>query len=30
VLPWDHLDAGLDRDWLWQDWQDSIASRGSG
>src|ERR1700730_16545382 len=18
VLPWDHLDAGLDRDWLWQ------------
>jgi radical SAM family uncharacterized protein len=25
VLPWDHLDAGLDRDWLWQDWQDSIA-----
>src|SRR6266702_1532281 len=30
VLPWDHLDAGLDRDWLWQDWQDSIASGGSG
>ena len=28
VLPWDHLDAGLDRDWLWQDWRDSIASRG--
>lgn len=25
VLPWDHLDAGLDRDWLWQDWQDSLA-----
>jgi radical SAM family uncharacterized protein len=25
VLPWDHLDAGLDRDWLWQDWRDSIA-----
>jgi len=24
VLPWDHLDAGLDHDWLWQDWQDSI------
>lgn len=23
VLPWDHLDAGLDRDWLWDDWQDS-------
>jgi radical SAM family uncharacterized protein len=25
VLPWDHLDAGLDRDWLWQDWQDAIT-----
>jgi radical SAM family uncharacterized protein len=25
VLPWDHLDAGLDRDWLWEDWQDSLA-----
>ncbi|MES0834470.1 TIGR03960 family B12-binding radical SAM protein [Nocardiopsis tropica] len=24
VLPWDHLDAGLDRSWLWQDWQDSL------
>ncbi len=24
VLPWDHLDSGLDRDWLWEDWQDSI------
>jgi radical SAM family uncharacterized protein len=24
VLPWDHLDAGLDREWLWQDWQDAI------
>jgi radical SAM superfamily enzyme YgiQ (UPF0313 family) len=24
VLPWDHLDAGLDRDWLWQDWQAAI------
>ena len=23
VLPWDHLDSGLDKDWLWQDWQDS-------
>ena len=29
VLPWDHLDAGLDRDWLWQDWQDSIAPGGA-
>ncbi|MGL4172841.1 MAG: TIGR03960 family B12-binding radical SAM protein [Actinomycetota bacterium] len=25
VLPWDHLDAGLDKDWLWQDWQDATA-----
>ena len=25
VLPWDHLDSGLDKDWLWQDWQDSVA-----
>ncbi|MBX6390516.1 MAG: TIGR03960 family B12-binding radical SAM protein [Frankia sp.] len=24
VLPWDHLDAGLDRDWLWSDWQDAL------
>ncbi|SHI53556.1 radical SAM family uncharacterized protein [Tessaracoccus bendigoensis DSM 12906] len=27
VLPWDHLDAGLDRDWLWEDWQDAIDER---
>jgi radical SAM family uncharacterized protein len=25
VLPWDHLDAGLDREWLWQDWQDALS-----
>jgi radical SAM superfamily enzyme YgiQ (UPF0313 family) len=25
VLPWDHLDSGLDKDWLWQDWQDSMS-----
>ncbi len=24
VLPWDHLDAGLDRSWLWADWQESL------
>ncbi|GGP17755.1 B12-binding domain-containing radical SAM protein [Nonomuraea glycinis] len=24
VLPWDHLDAGLDREWLWQDWQEAV------
>ena len=29
VLPWDHLDAGLDRDWLWQDWQDSVDPSGA-
>jgi radical SAM family uncharacterized protein len=25
VLPWDHLDSGLERDWLWDDWQDALA-----
>ncbi len=25
VLPWDHLDAGLDRDWLWADWQEALS-----
>jgi radical SAM family uncharacterized protein len=25
VLPWDHLDSGLDKDWLWDDWQDAIS-----
>ncbi len=29
VLPWDHLDAGLDRDWLWQDWQAAIDPAGA-
>ncbi|MQA96328.1 MAG: TIGR03960 family B12-binding radical SAM protein [Streptosporangiales bacterium] len=24
VLPWDHLDAGLDRAWLWSDWQEAL------
>jgi radical SAM family uncharacterized protein len=27
VLPWDHLDSGLDRAWLWDDWQDALAAR---
>ncbi len=27
VLPWDHLDSGLERDWLWDDWQDALAAR---
>jgi radical SAM superfamily enzyme YgiQ (UPF0313 family) len=25
VLPWDHLDSGLDSEWLWEDWQDALA-----
>ena len=25
VLPWDHLDSGLDKEWLWADWQDALA-----
>jgi hypothetical protein len=24
VLPWDHLDSGLDREWLWEDWQAAV------
>ena len=24
VLPWDHLDSGLDKEWLWEDWQNSL------
>ena len=30
VLPWDHLDSGLDRDWLWQDWESAVAETGAG
>jgi radical SAM family uncharacterized protein len=29
VLPWDHLDAGLDRDWLWQDWVAATDAAGA-
>ncbi|MFL6004030.1 MAG: TIGR03960 family B12-binding radical SAM protein [Nocardioides sp.] len=25
VLPWDHLDSGLDKDWLWADWEDALS-----
>jgi len=25
VLPWDHLDSGLDIEWLWEDWQAALA-----
>lgn len=28
VLPWGHLDSGLDADWLWEDWQDSLSEVG--
>ena len=27
ILPWDHLDAGLDKDWLWADWQNALDGR---
>ncbi len=27
VLPWEHLDSGLDPDWLWDDWQDALSDR---
>ena len=27
VLPWTHLDSGLDPDWLWEDWQDALSDR---
>ena len=31
VLPWDHLTAGLHRDFLWADWQAALAAgRGAG
>jgi radical SAM family uncharacterized protein len=25
VLPWDHIDSGLDREWLWDDWQAALS-----
>jgi radical SAM family uncharacterized protein len=28
VLPWDHIDAGLHRDFLWQDWQAALQAYG--
>ena len=27
-LPWDHISAGLHRDFLWQDWRDALAEHG--
>ena len=28
VLPWDHLSAGLHKDFLWQDWRDALTEVG--
>jgi radical SAM superfamily enzyme YgiQ (UPF0313 family) len=28
ALPWDHLSAGLHKDFLWQDWKDALAEVG--
>jgi radical SAM family uncharacterized protein len=28
VLAWDHVSAGLHRDFLWQDWQEALAAHG--
>ena len=28
ILPWDHIAAGLHRDFLWQDWQAALAEHG--
>ena len=28
VLPWDHISAGLHRDFLWQDWRDALDQVG--
>jgi radical SAM family uncharacterized protein len=28
ILPWDHISAGLHKDFLWQDWQDALAEVG--
>ena len=27
TLPWDHLDSGLDKQWLWDDWQDALSEQ---
>lgn len=27
-LPWDHLDAGLYKDFLWQEWRDALDEKG--
>ena len=28
ILPWDHISAGLHRDFLWGDWEDALAASG--
>lgn len=27
VMPWDHLDSGLESSWLWQDYQDALTQQ---
>jgi len=27
IFPWDHLDSGLDKAWLWADWQDALSEQ---
>jgi len=27
ILPWDHLDSGLDKEWLWSDWQEALSEQ---
>ncbi|MEX0868394.1 MAG: TIGR03960 family B12-binding radical SAM protein [Nitriliruptoraceae bacterium] len=27
ALPWDHLDSGLDKAWLWEDWTDARSDK---
>jgi radical SAM family uncharacterized protein len=27
IFPWEHLDSGLDKAWLWADWQDALAEQ---
>ncbi|MEZ5170271.1 MAG: TIGR03960 family B12-binding radical SAM protein [Acidimicrobiia bacterium] len=29
IQPWDHIHAGLHRDFLWQDWQAALAAHGA-
>ncbi len=29
LLPWDHVSAGLHRDFLWQEWRDALAAAGT-